>query len=99
MKRVIWVLLIASFLLIVISCNNERGIIDNASKKTLELPKRAAVVSDLTMLRQAINQKKAINGEFPNTLEELGIKTNRPIEEYNYDKDKGTVKHRDYTKI
>lgn len=96
MRRVIPVLLLIALLF---SCNNERSIVDNASKKTLELPSRAAVTADLLVLRQKINQIKALKGAYPQSLDELNIHTNRPAEEYTYNPEKGTVKHRDYPKL
>lgn len=96
MKKLIPLLLLIAVL---ISCNNERSIVDDASRTTLELPAKASVTADLLVLRQAINQIKAINGSYPVSLESLDINTNRPLGEFDYDTNKGIVKHKDYPKL
>ena len=99
LKKVILIIFVILFVGIVSSCQNERNIVEDASKTTLELPDKARVVSDLLILRSVIAQKGAISNEYPETLKELNVNLNMPINDYKYDKNTGIVKHKDYPKL
>lgn len=99
MKKCILIIFVILFTLIIPSCQNERNIVEDASKTTLELPDKARVTTDLLTIRVMIKRKCAVNNKYPETLKELNVKLNMPISDYKYDKKTGIVKHKDYPKL
>ncbi len=99
LKKIILIIFMVLLIGAVSSCQNERNIVEDASRTTLELPDKTRVISDLLILRSTIAQKSAISNEYPKTLKEFNLKLNMPISDYKYDKNTGIVKHKDYPKL
>ncbi len=99
LKKIILIIFVILLIGVISSCQNERNIVEDASQKTLELPDKARVTTDLLTLRSVIKQKSAISNQYPETLEELNLNLNMPISDYKYDKNTGTVKNKDYPKL
>lgn len=80
-------------------CSDTEKTVSSAAEKTLELPDRARVVSDLGKLRTAVGMYYAQNEYYPANLDELKIKTECPLEDYIYDSATGKVNNRYFSQL
>jgi len=97
MKKTLLMLLLS--VLIVAGCSDAKKETVETAKKAMELPDKAGVVSDIVMLRNAVNLHYAQKGYFPESLEQLNLNLNNPTEDFIYDQSNGNVKHKDYSQL
>jgi len=80
-------------------CGEQKKEAMSATEKTLELPDKARVVSDLIKIRSEVNRYWAENESYPENLEVLEISTENPLEDYIYDRNTGNVKNKYFIQL
>ncbi|MGE3063514.1 MAG: lipoprotein [bacterium] len=97
MKKIILIILTA--VLILTGCSDAVNEGSKTAKKALELPDRAEVISDLVKIRNSVNLYYTEKGYFPESIQDLNLDLYCPTEDYNYDFETGSVKHKDFSQL
>jgi len=101
-KRLLWIFTALSVLFLLVlfaGCGEQKKDAVSAADKTLELPDKARVVSDLIKIRAEVNRYWANNEVYPENLEVLEIETENPLEDYIYDSNTGNVKNKYFIQL
>ena len=75
-----------------------KGIVKGYAKTVLSAPSKAKVVSDLTAIKEALQEYKIEHGKFPPSLDELKLRLYYP-NGYNYNPETGEVKSKHYPEL
>jgi hypothetical protein len=70
-------------------------IVKDYSEGLIEAPKKTEIITEIAIIRKALEIYKIDKGRYPESLTELKIKIKYP-DEYQYDKENGKVKSKNY---
>ena len=73
-------------------------IVKEYSKGLVEAPKKIKILTEIAVIRKALEIYKIENGKYPESLGDLPIKIKDP-EEYQYNKETGKVKSKNYPNL
>lgn len=98
MKKIIILFFVAAAILSS-GCSDTKEEAVETAKEVMTLPDKAEVISDLVKIRNEVNLYYSQKGYFPESLSGLNLELYCPVEDYVYDAEKGTVKHKDYSQL
>ena len=103
MNKILYVFMI--FVLLFLGCSKgkeaaseTKQIVKGYAKSVLNAPSKAKVVSDLSALRQTVQEYRVEHSAFPSSLNDLNVKLYYP-NEYNYNPNTGEVKSKKYPNL
>ncbi len=73
-------------------------IVKDYSKGLIEAPKKTEIITEIAAVRKELEIYKIDKGKYPKSLTELQIKIKYP-DEYQYDKETGKVKSKNYPNL
>ena len=73
-------------------------IVKDYSKGLVEAPKKTKILTEIAVIRKALEIYKIENGKYPESLGDLPIKI-KEVDEYQYDSESGKVKSKHYPNL